>query len=359
MKIAVLEPYIEGIGGAQRAIAEYSNYLKSIGHEVEIWTQRYDKENSYPEFKNLKINLLKPSFKILIPFIYLFKKFKKYDVIISNDWPSNFSSIRNKNTLWICYSPKRNFYDLKEYYWKEASFYKKIELLLKRLFFYRLDIISAKKTKIIASISKNVQERVKKYYSKDSYIFYIGSDYKYYKKINYQNYFLSVARLEKPKRVDIIVKSMSYLKNKNCKLFIIGDGKEKQDILGLCKNHDNTIFLGKVSDEELLKKYQNCRGVICIPVNEDWGLIPIEAATFKKTTIGVNEGGLKETIINKKTGFLIDNIDAKKLAEKIDILASNKRLAKKMGEEANIFCQKFAWKNLMKELDILVEKTKN
>ena len=63
MKIAILEPYIEGIGGAQKVIARYASFLNSKGHDIEIFTQRYNKDTTYPEFKEIKINILKPRSK--------------------------------------------------------------------------------------------------------------------------------------------------------------------------------------------------------------------------------------------------------------------------------------------------------
>ena len=58
MRIAIFEPYIEGIGGAQKVIAKYSNYLQSKGHHVELFTQKYSSEMIYKGFEKLKINII-------------------------------------------------------------------------------------------------------------------------------------------------------------------------------------------------------------------------------------------------------------------------------------------------------------
>ena len=88
-----------------------------------------------------------------------------------------------------------------------------------------------------------------------------------------------------------------------------------------------------------------------IPINEDWGLIPVEASVYEKATIGTNEGGLKETIVDNKTGFLLNEITPEKIAEKIDYLANNKKMAIKMGKQARKHNKKFDWKNTLPVID--------
>ena len=352
MKIAVLEPYIEGIGGAQRVIADYATFLAERGHDLEIFTQRYNRDSAYPEFKKFKITLLKPSSKFFIPFIFLFKKFKGFDAIIANDWPSNFASIRNKKVLWICYTPKRDFYDLEEYYIKKDQGYKKrVFRKIKKIMFKGIDRLSAEKSDLISCASKNVSSRIKKYYGINPEVINHGIFFNKYKQGKDKGYFLVASRFVAPKRVDLAIKAMGHVKNKKAKLIVVGDGEEKGKIIELCRKYKNVEFLGKVSDKKLVALYSNCRAIVYVPVNEDWGLAPIEAAASGKATIGANEGGLRETILDGKTGYLIDGVNEKKIAEKIDELAWNPWLARKMGMEALKNSKKFDWNNLLPELE--------
>ncbi len=359
MKIAILEPYIEGIGGAQKVIARYASFLNSKGHDIEIFTQRYNKDTTYPEFKEIKINILKPRSKFLSPLTFFMYNFGDFDVIIANDWPSNFTSLRHNNVIWVCYTPKRDFYDLKDYYFKRANFKGKVALLFKKFLFKYLDFLSAQKANKITVASNNNVNRVKKYYSRnDVKLIYHGIDINDYQIGKYQDYLLYVSRLVKPKRVDLAIKAMKFIKNKKLKLYIIGDGEEKDNLLNLIRKDkiDNVEFLGKVNNNRLQKLYSNCLAVIYTPLNEDWGLIPLEAGASGKATIGVNEGGLKETIVNNKTGFLIPSIELspKKIAEKIDYLFNNKSIAKKMGLEARKKAEDFDWKPLLEDFEKLV-----
>ena len=355
MKIAILQPYIEGIGGAQRVIETYAIYLQQKGHEVEVFTQRYDEKTAYSGFKKLKINLLSPKSKLFSPFVFWLKKFHGFDVVIANDWPTNFASLRNDNVSWICYSPKRDFYDLKEYYWNNTGFFGKISLLLKRLFFQKLDKMSAMQMKRIAANSKNVHARVQRYYGRDAETIYHVVNYNDYKPKNYKNYILSVGRFVPAKRIDIAIKSMGFVKNKDIQLYVVGDGPDKNKLEELSKNYPNVKFYGAVSNKKLNELYANCLGVISICINEDWGLVPLEAGASGKVVIGENAGGLKESVINGKTGLLLNENNPESIASTIDFLADNKKLAIKMGQAARKNVKKFDWKLILPKLERLIE----
>jgi glycosyltransferase involved in cell wall biosynthesis len=65
-------------------------------------------------------------------------------------------------------------------------------------------------------------------------------------------------------------------------------------------------ILGIIPQERLLELYATCKGVVYTPIDEDFGLVPVEAQASGKAVVGVNEGALRETVINGATGFLVD-----------------------------------------------------
>jgi glycosyltransferase involved in cell wall biosynthesis len=76
-----------------------------------------------------------------------------------------------------------------------------------------------------------------------------------------------------------------------------------------------------VPSSELSGLYAHCTGFITTSHDEDFGMTAVEAMASGKPVIAPNEGGYKETVIDGKTGALIDGIDAEKLAaavKKID-----------------------------------------
>ncbi|MBU0894641.1 MAG: glycosyltransferase family 4 protein [Nanoarchaeota archaeon] len=357
MKIAIFIPYIGGLGGHQRVIVKLATYLESKKHKVELFTQRHNKENSIPGFKNLKINILKPSQKIFAPFVFLFKKIKNFDVVVVGAFPATLSTIRNKPSFYICYTPKRDFYDLKKFALKNSSFFGKLKIFLKNLFFKKIDFIAAQKATVISPISKTIQKRTQKYYKrKTTGIIYPGIDFNSYKTGKYGDYLLCVSRFLPAKRVDLVIKAMDFVKNKKIKLYIVGEGPEEKKLKKLSKKYKDVRLIGEVSDKELIRLYSKCLAGIYMPFNEDWGLVPLEFGASGKPTIGANEGGLRETIVDKKTGFLISNPTPEKISNKINYFVQDKKRARKMGEEARKRAKNFDWKNLLPEWEKLILK---
>jgi len=348
LKIAIFESSRTDIGGSQKVIQKISKHL-SEKHEVEIFTQKLPDKKDY--FGDVKVNIIRPQTRFFSSIAFLLKKVTGFDLIILGSFPANLGSIRNTPTLTLCYTPTREFYDLRKYLLKSPNLKVKLRTIVKNILFKKLDYIASSKTDRIMSISATVKNRVNKEYKRDSTIFYPGIDSEDFESGKYENYILSVARFVGAKRVDVLIKSMKFVKNKEVQLYLVGCGEDDKKIRNLAENTRNVKVLGAVSSEELKKLYSNCLAVAYIPLNEDYGLVPLEAGASKKAIIGSDEGGLRETIVNNKTGFLIKNPSPKKIAEKIDILFENKELAKKMGNQAYNYIKKFDWSINLKKLD--------
>jgi glycosyltransferase involved in cell wall biosynthesis len=143
----------------------------------------------------------------------------------------------------------------------------------------------------------------------------------YYKKS--KGYWLSVNRLINQKRVDMQIKAFKMLSDE--KLIIVGSYeqsehfKEYADYIKKIKP-ENVEIKSWINWMEIIDLYSNCKGFITTMKDEDFGLTPIEAMASGKPVIAPNEGGYKETIINGKTGILIDDINEYKLIEAINKL---------------------------------------
>jgi glycosyltransferase involved in cell wall biosynthesis len=78
-----------------------------------------------------------------------------------------------------------------------------------------------------------------------------------------------------------------------------------------------------VDDRQLIDLYATCRGVISTSRSEDFGLTAIEAMASGKPIIAPDEGGYCETVLDGKTGKLIGNITAERLAKAVREVGRN------------------------------------
>lgn len=185
---------------------------------------------------------------------------------------------------------------------------------------------------VITCNSKNIQRRISKNYKRRSHVLFGPVDVELFKYRKNKGYYLCPGRIDPIKRIDLAVEAFQSLPGK--KLIIAGsvkEGKKDQEYLKKLKEMagNNVKFFINIDDKKLRDLYSECIAVICMPHIEDFGLVPVEAMAAGKPCIGANEGGLKETIIHKKTGMLINPI-LKELINAVEWLTPER--AEKMKE---------------------------
>ena len=80
----------------------------------------------------------------------------------------------------------------------------------------------------------------------------------------------------------------------------------KDEILSKIKWKDNIKAIESPNDTDLISLIQWALATIYIPIDEDFGMSPVESMACGTPVIGVNEWGLRETIVQNKTGKLIE-----------------------------------------------------
>ena len=111
-----------------------------------------------------------------------------------------------------------------------------------------------------------------------------------------------MGRLSREKHVDVIVKACEELGER---LIVVGTGKEMKNLCSAASCA--TTFLGEISDEELAELYRNCQAFIFCGEEEDFGMVVVEAQMYGKPVIALNQGGVKETVVDGVTGILFNN----------------------------------------------------
>lgn len=119
------------------------------------------------------------------------------------------------------------------------------------------------------------------------------------------------------------------------KLVLIGTGITYDQVIEKIKKFEltNTVFsLGFRKDIPSLLAQADCFA-LCSKIEGVPGVI-LEAGSQRKPSISSNVGGVKEVLVDKETGFIIENFDKKEFKDKIIQLVTNAALNAKMGERA-------------------------
>lgn len=155
---------------------------------------------------------------------------------------------------------------------------------------------------------------------------------------------LTVSRIHHRKGIETVISTLKAILDENSSLpvkyLIIGGGSKKKSLEKLVKElklEHNVSFLGSL-DDKLRNQYYKISDLFILVPNikknsiEGFGIVFIEANYFKLPVIGTRSGGVKTSIEDGKTGYLVDPDDKKELKEKIMLLINDKNLRHKMGE---------------------------
>ena len=198
------------------------------------------------------------------------------------------------------------------------------------------DYIGARRPDKIISISKTVADRCLKNYHLPSAVIYPPFDYEYWSKIanilkknnsnltqkfaeiKNKNFFLIVSRLEKYKRIDLVIKTFNKIKET---LVIVGKGSQENKLKKMAKK--NIYFYKDLTDEELGYLYQKTDALV-MPQEEDFGYVSLESQFFETPVIAFNKGGATETIIEGKTGLFFNYQTEEKIISAIETFKKKK-----------------------------------
>lgn len=171
-----------------------------------------------------------------------------------------------------------------------------------------------------------------------------------------------LGRIKKYKSVDHLIKAMDLVKNEvpDVKLKIVGDGdnldslKKLKTSLNLDKYIEFTGFLSKEKKVEILQSSHLTVNPSC---KEGWGLTVIESNACGTPVIASNAPGLKDSVVDGKTGILYEYGNIKQLSESIvNLLEDNEKRAE-YSSNALEWAAKFNWDNSASVMLDLIEKT--
>jgi glycosyltransferase involved in cell wall biosynthesis len=208
-----------------------------------------------------------------------------------------------RNILY-CHTPPRFLYDQREYFFPETG------TAIARLNGFALERFRrgyetmVARMHVVVANSMTVRERISRYLGRESVIIYPPCDTASFSWIGQQGYYLSTARLASLKRVDRIVDA--FLTMPDRQLVVISGGEEEISLRCRARDAPNITFLGWVDEGRLRRLIGEAIATIYVPVEEDFGMSPVESMAAGKPVIAVAEGGLRETVLDGETGILLE-----------------------------------------------------
>ncbi|MGQ0642194.1 MAG: glycosyltransferase family 4 protein [Gemmatimonadaceae bacterium] len=164
--------------------------------------------------------------------------------------------------------------------------------------------------------------------------------------------FAYLGRLKRYKRVDLIIRAFAALQIADAKLEIAGAGDDRPRLEQLTASLDligRVTFLGRISEAEKLSLLRRSWALVFTSPKEGWGITNLEAAACGTPVVASNSPGIRESVRDGETGFLVPHGDVAALASALRRLAQSPRDVAALGAQARAFARGFTWERAAHE----------
>jgi len=171
---------------------------------------------------------------------------------------------------------------------------------------HRLDRQTLGEATRLCAISRNVAERLQRSLGLEAEVVLPPPQELDFRCDGYEAFFLSVGRLDRAKRVDLLLDALADYSELH--VVVAGEGPDRPRLEELARRHglDGRVrFAGRVGREELADLYARCLAVYYAPVDEDYGMVPYEAFLSEKPVVTTTDaGGPLDVVSDRATGLV-------------------------------------------------------
>jgi len=154
---------------------------------------------------------------------------------------------------------------------------------------------------------------------------------------------------EKAKEMLTLTKVLESMPQVN--FYWAGDGPYRDKILSILSRYKNFKWLGPLTYPDNVRKYLTEIDVYALISGIDMSPLTLqEAQLMEKPLVATNVGGIPELMINDETGFLIEKGNYIELKDKLRLLLTDEKIARRMGRAGQIYVKKkFSWEVITKK----------
>ncbi len=170
-----------------------------------------------------------------------------------------------------------------------------------------------------------------------------------------------VTRLRKYKGAHLLVRAMMEVRRQipEAKLILAGRGDYEPKLRRLVRKldlQDTVEFAGFVNREEKADLYRRALVVVNPSAKEGWGLTVIEANACGTPVVAAEVQGLRESVLDGKTGLLYPHSDTDAMAKAIVRLLKDKDFCRKLGENSLEWSKRFTWDEAADQTEAIIER---
>ena len=376
MKVATYYPWVYLRGGGERTLLEF---LLHSRHTWTLYTNRYDPESTFPEFRDLSIvELPRVSVKRDVGAVsraaltLLFQGLSFEDaqaLMICQESVGNLIALRSRRlpVFCLCLTALRVAFDPLT----RARFLASGPSFMTRLgvsAFAAVDRLAWARYDRVFCISGEVALRLRRARlarEERMEVIYPGVDLtSFHPDGVWESYFLLPGRIMWTKNIELGIEAFIRLKASSpgarpFRLVVCGIVDEKsrpylQRLRTMVQGHKDIEFVVDPSDQTFKQLYRHAFAVLFTAFNEDWGLVPLEAMASGRPVISVALGGPLESITHGETGFLCP-AEPEAFARAMADLIDEPDRADQMGRAGRQRVARFSWDKFAGPVDDYID----
>jgi glycosyltransferase involved in cell wall biosynthesis len=207
-----------------------------------------------------------------------------------------------------------------------------------------LDRVALGEATRLFAISGNVARRVEASTGLEAEVLPHPPQALQYRCDDYGDFVLSVNRLDRAKRIDLLLEAAA--RDGSLEVVIAGDGPDRGRLEQLARDrglNGRARFTGRITEAELADLYARCLAVYYAPVDEDYGMVPLEAFLSEKPVLTTTDaGGPLEVVSDGSTGLVVMP-DAAEIARALGWLRDHRDEAASYGRAGKAIASEVTW----------------
>jgi glycosyltransferase involved in cell wall biosynthesis len=262
------------------------------------------------------------------------------DLVVATKFPSYVVRHRNK-IAWVLHQ-FRQAYELDGT--ELGQFSQSPEDRATRRAIHRLDRIALGEARKVFATSQNVADRLTRNVGIDADVMPHPPQKLDYRCEAYDSFVLSVGRLDRAKRLDLLLRALQH--DGDLRAVIVGEGPDHGrllDLSGELRLTGRVLLAGRLSDDEVAALYARCLAVYYAPVDEDFGMVPYEAFLSEKPVVTTTDaGGPLEIVTDRRTGVVVAP-EPEAIGSALSWLDANRAEAAAFGRAGRTLAERVTW----------------
>lgn len=164
--------------------------------------------------------------------------------------------------------------------------------------------------------------------------------------------FSYLGRLKRYKRVDLVIKAFALLDAREARLEIAGKGDDRdrlESLVGRLNIEDRVRFRGYITEQEKRELLRRSWATVLASPKEGWGISNLESAACGTPVIAADSPGIRESVVDGETGFLVQGSNVGEYAAAMRGLLDSPEMVTTLGDNARRFAETFTWERAAAE----------